>query len=53
MSSETVTIVDSLGLTVDQRKDVKEIVKAIAQYVEGQIYESVARRHFLPEAATS
>ena len=43
LSQETVTIVDNLGLTVDQRKDVKEIIRAIAQYVEGQINESVER----------
>ena len=46
LSRETVTIVDNLRLTVDQHKDAKEIVKAIAQYVEGQINESVERRHF-------
>ena len=46
LSRKTVTIVDNLGLTMDQHKDVKEIVKAITQYVEGQINESVERRHF-------
>ena len=45
-SRETLTIVDNLGLTDDQRKSVKEIVTAIEAYVNGQINESVERRAF-------
>ena len=44
---ETVTVVDNLGLSEDQRKDVKEIVSAIQRHVEGQVNESVERRNFL------
>ena len=40
---ETVT---NLGLSEDQRKDVKQIVSAIQRYVEGQVNESVERRNF-------
>ena len=45
-SQETVTIVDNLGLSADQRGDAKEIVLAIQWYVEGQVNESVERRNF-------
>lgn len=45
-SRETVTIVDNLGLTAAQRRDATRIVAAISQYVEGQMNESVERRHF-------
>ena len=45
-SRETVTIVDDLGLSADQRGDAKEIVLAIQRYVEGQVNESVERRNF-------
>lgn len=45
-SRETLTIVNNLGLTVEQKKDIKSIVKAIQQYVEGHINESVERRNF-------
>ena len=45
-SRETVTIVENLGLSDDQRGNVTHIVKAISQYVEGQINESVERRRF-------
>ena len=43
---ETVTIVDNLGLTADQKKSVSEIVEAIQRYVDGQVNESVERRNF-------
>ena len=43
---ETVTIVDNLGLTADQKKSVSEIVEAIQRYVDGQVKESVERRNF-------
>ena len=42
-SRETVTIVDNLGLTPDQRADAGGIVRAIKSYVEGQVNESVER----------
>ena len=35
-----------LGLTIAQRWNAKEIVKAIQQYVEGHVNESVERRNF-------
>ena len=40
------TIVDNLGLTVEQRGRPDEIVTPIQQYVEGQINESVERPTF-------
>ena len=43
---ETVTIVENLGLTSDQRKSVTDIVNAIERYVDGQVNESVERRNF-------
>lgn len=45
-SRETLTVVDNLGLTDEQRGDAARIVEAIQQYVEGQINESVERRTF-------
>ena len=39
-------VVDNLGLTVDQRAKVKDIVNAIQQYVDGHLNESVERRNF-------
>ena len=44
LSCETVTIVENLGLSDDQRGNVAEIVAAIQRYVEGHINESVERR---------
>ena len=38
---ETVTIVDNLGLTIEQRGSPDKIVTAIQQYIEDQINESV------------
>ena len=46
LSCETVTIVDNLGLTAEQRGSVKEIIAAIEHYVHGQINETVERRNF-------
>ena len=40
------TIVDNIGLTVEQRGRPDEIVTPIQQYVEGQINESVERPTF-------
>ena len=45
-SRETVTIVENLGLSAEQRGKVAEIVAAIQRYVEGHINESVERRTF-------
>ena len=43
---ETVTIVDNLGLTAEQKRSVSEIVSAVQRCVEGQVNESVERRNF-------
>ena len=45
-SRETVTIVENLGLSDAQRRNVDHIVGAIQRYVEGHINESVERRTF-------
>jgi len=45
-SRETLTIVDSLGLTTEQCADVQTIITAIKQYVEGHINKSVERHNF-------
>ena len=45
-SRETVTVVENLGLTDEQRRDVGQIVAAIQQHVDGLINESVERRAF-------
>ena len=46
LSRETVTIVDNLGLTTEQRGRVADIVAAIERYVKGQVNESFERRTF-------
>ena len=46
LSRETVTIVDNLGLSEEQRGSIAEIVGAIQNYVEGLVNESVERRTF-------
>ena len=38
---ETLTIVENLGLTDEQRKSAKVVINAIEAYVDGQINESV------------
>ena len=45
-SRETLTIVENLGLTPEQRKDGETIISAIKSYVDGHINESVERRNF-------
>ena len=45
-SRETVTIVDNLGLTADQRGKAKDVIAAVERYVQGQINETVERRNF-------
>ena len=45
-SSETLAIVQNLGLTEDQMKDTGEIIDAIQRYVDGHTNETVERRNF-------
>ena len=45
-SDETLTIVNNLGLTEEQQRNVASIVDAIQQYVDGHVNESVERRNF-------
>ena len=45
-SRETLTIVQNLGLSEDERKSVSTIIVAIKRYIEGHINESVERRNF-------
>ncbi len=46
MSRETLTIVENLGLTEDQKADQALIIAALKQYVQGRINETVERRNF-------
>ena len=43
-SRETLTIVDNLGLTPEQKSDVNAIIAAIKRHVDGHINESMERR---------
>ena len=43
---DTLTIVQNLGLSEEERKCVKSIIDAIQRYIEGHINESVERRNF-------
>ena len=45
-SHDTLTIVQNLGLSEEERKCVKSIIDAIQCYIEGHINESVERRNF-------
>ena len=45
-SRGTVTVVKNLGLTGEQRQSAEAIVRAIREYVSGQLNESVERRTF-------
>ena len=45
LSRETLAIVNNLGLSVEQRKDVDTIIRAIKHHIDGQINESVERRN--------
>ena len=45
-SRETLSIVQNLGLSDDDKKDVTAIIAAIKKYVDGHINESVERRNF-------
>lgn len=43
---ETLTIVENLGLTEEQRKSAKEIITAIETYIHSQVNKSVEQRVF-------
>ena len=43
-SRETLTIVNNLGLTPEQKRDVDAIITAIKQHIDGLINESMERR---------
>ena len=45
-SRETLAIVQNLGLTNDERKDVTAIIEALQRYVDGHLNETVERRNF-------
>jgi len=45
-SHETLTIVDNLSLTTEDRKSVTAIIRAIKKYVTGHINELVKRQNF-------
>ena len=45
-SRETIPIVENLGLSLAQRGSVASVIKAIEDYVQGQINETVERRNF-------
>ena len=45
LSTETLSIVNNLGLTAAQMKDVDIIITAIKRHIDGQVNESVERRN--------
>ena len=45
LSRETLTIVNNLGLTAEQKKDADVIITAIKRHIDGQVNESVERRN--------
>ena len=45
-SQETLSIVQNLGLTTEEYRSVDAIIRAIKQYVDGHINETVERRSF-------
>ena len=45
-SRETLSVVQNLGLTDEQRKDVQVIIEALQSYVDGHLNETVERRNF-------
>lgn len=45
-SRDTLAIVQNLGLSEDERKNVSSIISAIKRYIDGHINESVERRNF-------
>ena len=46
LSRETLAIVQNLGLTNAEKKDVAAIIQALQRYVDGQMNETVERRNF-------
>jgi hypothetical protein len=46
MSRETLTIVENLGLTDDQRADQAQIITGLKRYVQGRVNVTVERRNF-------
>ena len=46
LSRETLAIVQNLGLTNTEKKDVAAIIQALQRYVDGQMNETVERRNF-------
>ena len=49
-SRDTLSIVQNLGLTEEQRGSVEETISAIKRYVDGHINETVERRNFRQRA---
>ena len=45
-SRETLSIVQHLGLTTAEKKDVAKIIEALQRYVDGHLNETVERRNF-------
>ena len=45
-SHDTLTIVQNLRLSEEERKCVKSIIDTIQRYIEGHINESIERRNF-------
>ena len=45
-SRETLSIVQNLGLTTEQRNDVTQTIEALQRYVDGHLNETVERRNF-------
>jgi len=45
-SRETLSIVQNLGLTTEQRNNVMQIIEALQRYVDGHLNETVERRNF-------
>ena len=45
-SRETLSIVQNLGLTTEQRNDVTTIIEALQSYVDGHLNEIIERRNF-------
>ena len=46
LSRETLAIVQNLGLTNAEKKDIAAIIQALQRYVDGQMNETVERRNF-------
>ena len=45
-SRETLSIVNNLGLTQEQRENANDIITALKRYVDGHVNETVERRNF-------